>query len=189
MKKGVRTSKRWGERLNSRGRRDVPIWEKFDVEESTDKRIYLPEIQMRKEDVAYIQEAARRHEVSCSCQLETILSRAFFGFMLKEPLLAFNQKGARRHKMPYKKDVLQKRPKYTVHPSFVRLLEKYAKKREVSIGLLFCEIMMMYKKRFPIFLSVVALTNPLTPPFLELCKKYKMQNVEIKSQKNTFKES
>jgi len=147
---GVKNSKRW---CAAPCGRDVPIWEKFDYEEDKDKRVYLPRFRMRKSDVAYIKEAARRHGVSASRELESILTRVFSFGMLGFPVIQYRSRDRKRKRPSFEKGSSQRRPKFTLHPSFLRLLQDECDKKEIGISLLFYEIFVVYRQKYPIHLG------------------------------------
>ena len=137
---GVKNSKRW---CAAPCGRDVPIWEKFDYEDDKDKRVYLPEFKMQKSHVAYIREAARRHKISPSCELERIFTRIFSYGMLNFAVVLCKRNGKKRRVPPHTPKNSVKRPKYTVHPSFIRLITNEEEKKDISISLVVYEIFLI----------------------------------------------
>lgn len=146
----VKNSKRW---CAAPCGREVPIEEKFEYKEDKDKRVYLPEFKMRKSDVAYVKEAARRHGVSASCELERILTRAFSCSVLGFRVVLYRDNGKKRVIPPYTPRNSVKRPKYTIHPSFIRLLKEEAGRGNVSVSLVVYKIFLIYRVKFPIYLG------------------------------------
>lgn len=146
----VKNSKRW---CAAPCGREVPIEEKFCKKEDKNKRVYLPKIRMRNSDVAYLKEAARRHGVSASCELERILSRVFSTGMLTFCVRKYRSRDRKRKRAYLTEEESRVRPKYTVHPSYVDLLRGEAKKRGMEITLLMCEVFSVYRRRFPIYLG------------------------------------
>jgi len=152
MVKGVKMSKRWCRASSSW---DIPIEEKFYKKEDENKRVYFPEIKMRKNDFVYLCAAAKRHGVTNSCELETILTRAFTYGMLCNDVILLRQNGEKQKRISVGNDRLVRKRRFMVHPSFVRLIKREAEERKISISLLVYTIFLIYKERFPIHLGVV----------------------------------
>jgi len=133
---GRKRSKKW-----CKSGWDVPIWEKF--EEDAEKRVQMPKIKIKCDDVAYINEAAHRRGVTCSRMFETILDRYFFSKMSEKVMILPNT----MHGLRYYET--RNCPKWSVHPSYLELLTMQAKKRRHSLVVMLSEIMIVYKNRFP----------------------------------------
>jgi len=143
----VTRSKRWCKTKE----RPSDIWEKFEAKDDPNKRCYMPEFRMSKDDIAYIKESSVRKKVSPSSKLEQIIIRVFSYGMLQ--IISNSRTRNRPRKgMVFEKAESQRRPKYTIHPAYIRLLQSECQKREIRMSLLIHEVLKVYQERFPIYL-------------------------------------
>jgi len=149
----VKKSKRW---CKTKYCRD--IWDKFDCEEDKNKRVYLPEFKMFNDDLEYLRVSALRHGVSRGCQFEKMVERVFSRGLLSFDVVLLKPNGAKRKSPNFNTENSKKRPKLKIHPAYIEMLKREAKRKEICISLLTHKLFFVYRERFPIYLKA-ARTN------------------------------
>jgi len=128
------------------------IEEAFEMEENEDKRIIIPEFRIKLTNLEYIYVASRRRGVSRSRFVEEMLVHIFTFTMLDESIF-FLEKGKPRCNTRSNKIKYKVVPKFSIQPSIIKKLRRLKEERGVSFSLLFDEIFLIYRGKYPIYLN------------------------------------
>ena len=168
----AKNNKRW---TKPPAGREVPIWEKFDLEPDEEKRVRMPDRLMLREDILYVQVAAARKAISASRMMESILAQ-MLPFVSGTPSMLYMRKDGKQRisRLRFPPDVATRPPRWTIHPAYIAAVKAEARRRGQSFGVVIWEIMRTYRRRFPIYLHGIEIPNlpgaqntlpTLSPPF------------------------
>jgi len=133
-------------------KRKVRCREEIVYEDNVDLRRHFPEMSMTVDDVQYIKELARRENTSCSYQVEKIIKRVvlIYGFKRENPFVMPKSKKDKTFLRGLK---IRRRPKYTVHPAYTRVLGFLSQKENMSLSTVFYCILSQYRRLYPVYLD------------------------------------
>ena len=128
--------------------RSGDIEEKFFWEEDENKRVYIPEFNMLKSDLKYLNRLAKRKKMSPSACLECMVHR----YILKdwEFLVCYTQSGKRRERGTMAPNCKVPRRKYMIHPAILPIGNEIRKDKGISYSVFFERMIGEYRRDFPL---------------------------------------
>ncbi|DAB40277.1 MAG TPA: hypothetical protein CFH81_08770 [Sulfurovum sp. UBA12169] len=140
----IRKAKRWGA---TRCLRDID--HKFWRDDNEHKRVYVPEFNMLKSDLAYLHGLARRKKTSHSAVIEQMIDRRLLiGWDIMRCYTLCGR--PRKHSTILLCDQKVSRRKYMMHPSTLAIVNKIKEGYGISYSVFFERLLAEYKESFPI---------------------------------------